>query len=77
MPIYTLRDIKTNKVWDVTCTWDELQTILDELPDVVKELSTPKIVSGVGSLHSKVPDGFRDKLNHIKKGSGRGNTIKT
>jgi len=77
MPTYTLRDIKTNKVWDVTCSWDELQIILDELPDVVKELSTPRIVSGVGSLHSKVPDGFRDKLNQIKKGSGQGNTIKT
>lgn len=77
MPIYTLRDIKTNKVWDVNCTWDELQIILDELPDVIKELSTPKIVSGVGSLQSKVPDGFKDKLNQIKKGSGQGNTIKT
>jgi hypothetical protein len=77
MPIYTLRDIKTNTVWDVNCTWDELQIILDELPDVIKELSTPKIVSGVGSLQSKVPDGFKDKLNQIKKGSGQGNTIKT
>jgi hypothetical protein len=77
MPTYTLRNIKTNKVWDVNCSWDELQTILDEMPDVIKELSTPKIVSGVGSLHSKVPDGFRDKLNQIKKGSGQGNTIKT
>jgi hypothetical protein len=53
-----------------------LQTILDELPDVVKVLSTPKIVTGVGSLHSKVPDGFKDKLKQIKKGSGRGDTIK-
>ena len=77
MPTYTLRDIKTNKVWDVICTWDELQNILDEMPDVIKELSTPKIVTGVGSLHSKVPDGFKDKLNQIKKGSGQGNTIKT
>lgn len=77
MPTYTLRDIKTNKVWDVICTWDELQNILDEMPDVIKELSTPKIVTGVGSLHSKVPDGFKDKLNQIKKGSSRDNTIKT
>jgi hypothetical protein len=76
MPTYTLRDIKTNKVWDVTCSWDELQIILDELPDVVKELSTPKIVTGVGSLHSKVPDGFKDRLKQIKKTSGRGENIK-
>ena len=37
----------------------------------------PSIVSGVGNLHSKVPDGFKDRLNQIKKGSGAGNTIKT
>ena len=76
MPTYTLRDIKTNNEWDVVCSYDELQTILDELPDVIKVLSTPKIVTGVGSLHSKVPDGFKDKLKQIKKGSGRGDTIK-
>ena len=77
MPTYTLRDIKSQNQWDVVCSYDELQTILDEMPDVVKVLSTPKIVTGVGSLHSKVPDGFKDKLNQIKKGSGKSNTIKT
>ena len=77
MPTYTLRDIKTNNQWDVVCSYDELQTILDEMPDVIKVLSTPKIVTGVGSLQSKVPDGFIVKLNQIKKGSGKGNTIKT
>jgi hypothetical protein len=77
MPTYTLRDIKTQNQWDVVCSYEELQNILDEMPDVVKVLSTPKIVTGVGSLQSKVPDGFKDKLNQIKKGSGKGNTIKT
>lgn len=77
MPTYTLRDIKTNDQWDVHCSYDELQTILDEMPDVIKVLSTPKIVTSVGTLHGKIPDGFKDKLNQIKKGSGRGNTIKT
>ena len=77
MPTYTLRDIKTLQEWDIVCSYEELQTTLDELPDVIRVLSTPKIVTGVGSLHSKVPDGFKDKLNQIKKGSGRDNTIKT
>lgn len=45
--------------------------------DIIKVLSTPKIVAGVGSLHSKVPDGFKDRLKQIKQTSGRGNTIKT
>ena len=77
MPTYTLRNIKTLNEWDVICSYDELQTILDETPDVVKVLSTPKIVTGVGTLHGKIPDGFKDKLNQIKKGSGRNNTIRT
>lgn len=77
MPTYTLRDIKTRQEWDIVCSYEELQRTLDELPDVIRVLSTPKIVTGVGSLHSKVPDGFKDKLNQIKKGSGQGNTIKT
>ena len=76
MPTYTLRDKKTNDEWDVNCSYEDLKIILNEMPDVMKVLSTPKIVSGVGSLQSKVPDGFKDKLKQIKKGSGQGNTIK-
>jgi len=77
MPTYTVKDLKTNAQWDVSCSWNELQELLDNSPDLIKVLSTPHFVSGVGNLHSKIPDGFRDKLNQIKKGSGRGNTIKT
>jgi|TARA_B100000900_G_C20242316_1_gene578407 hypothetical protein len=51
--------------------------MLDNSPDLVKVLSTPNFShSGVGSLQSKVPDGFKDRLKQIKKGSGEGNTIK-
>jgi len=77
MPTYTLRNIKTKKTWDVTCSWNELQSLIESSPNVEKVLSSPKIVGGVGTLHGKVPDGFRDKLNQIKKGSGKDNTIKT
>ena len=42
-----------------------------------EEMSTRNVsYSGVGSLQSKVPDGFKDKLKQIKKSSGKGNTIK-
>lgn len=76
MPTYTLRNIKTNEQWDVKCTFHELAPMLED-DDIVKVLTTPRIVSGQGNLHSKVPHGFRDKLNDIKSKSGRGNTIKT
>lgn len=77
MPSYTLKDIKINHTWDVVCSWDELQTILNEMPDVVQVLSAPKVVASVGSLNSKVPDGFKDVLNKVKSGAGEGSTIKT
>jgi len=77
MPSYTLKDTKTNDTWDVVCSWDELQKILDELPDVIQVLSTPKIVSQAGSTLSKTDDGWKEVLNKVKSGSGRSNTIKT
>ena len=53
-----------------------LREDLDEQPDVIRVLSTPKIVSGVGSLMSKTDDGWKDNLRRIKEGSGKGDTIK-
>lgn len=77
MPVYTLKDLKSQNQWDVTCSWDELQTMLNEQPDVKQVLSAPKIVSSVsGNRDLKVPDGFKDLLkNKVKKGSGKGNTV--
>ena len=77
MPSYTLKDTKNNYTWDIVCSWNELQIILDEMPDVIQVLSAPKVVAGVGSLNSKVPDGFKDVLNKVKSEAGEGNTIKT
>ncbi|QVW27132.1 hypothetical protein [Escherichia phage A221] len=37
-------------------------------------VGAPKIVSGVKGPQS-APDGFKDVLRTIKKGSGKGNTI--
>lgn len=77
MPVYTLKDLKSQNQWDVTCSWDELQTMLNEQPDVKQVLSAPKIVSSrMGNNDLKVPDGFKDLLkNKVKKGSGKGNTV--
>lgn len=77
VPKYTLRDIKTNKTWDVTCSWDELQTILDEMPDVVKDLSTPAFAGNTVSNLRRAGSEWNDHLSRIKKGSGSSNTIKT
>tara|TARA_A100001388_G_scaffold223723_1_gene174566 strand:- start:131 stop:364 length:234 start_codon:yes stop_codon:yes gene_type:complete len=77
VPKYTLRDIKTNKTWDVTCSWDELQIILDEMPDVVKDLSTPAFAGNTMSNLRRAGSEWNDHLSRIKKGSAKDNTIKT
>jgi hypothetical protein len=69
-----LRNKRTDETWQVLCTYEEMKKRLSDEVELV--LSTPKFVSGVGNLHSKVPDGFKDRLGQIKKTSGRGNTIK-
>ena len=74
MPTYMLRNKRTDETWQVLCTYEEVKKRLSDEVELV--LSTPKFVSGVGNLHSKVPDGFKDRLGQIKKGSGSGNTIK-
>jgi len=70
-----MRDIKTKEEFEVTCTWTEMQELLNENTNLVQKLSTPKIISG-RSGGMKVPDGFTDLKKNIKKHSGRGNTIK-
>jgi hypothetical protein len=74
MPIYTLRKISTGEEWDVNCTFHELAPMLED-DDIIKVLSVPKIVSGVGSNLSKTDDGWKETLGKIKKGAGRGNTV--
>lgn len=77
MPTYTVKkaDSDSDHEWDVICSYTELKEMCEEY-GLVQVMKAPKIVTGVGSLHSKVPDGFKDKLKQIKKGSGAGNTIK-
>ena len=75
MPTYTLRNKKTEEMWQVICSYDEMKRKLDEDIELVPVF--PKIVSGVGSLLSKTDDGWKDSLKRIKSGSGKGNTIKT
>tara|TARA_Y100001963_G_C6789627_1_gene454759 strand:+ start:846 stop:1073 length:228 start_codon:yes stop_codon:yes gene_type:complete len=74
MPIYTVEN-KDGDEWDVNCSYEELQTMLKEknLRHVYKP---PNIASTHGSLLSKTPDGWKDRLKQIKKGSGKGDTIK-
>lgn len=74
MPLYTLRDNKTGHEWDVNCSFDELQTILDELPDTSRVLKPNNFITQHGSIHSRTDTDFRSHLKAIKK-KYPGNTI--
>jgi len=74
MPTYTLRNKRTEQIWQTLCSYDEMKAKLNDEVELVPVM--PNIVSGVGSLMSKTDDGWKDNLKRIKEGSGRGNTIK-
>ena len=76
MPTYKLRNKKSQEITEVFCNWKALQEMLNNDPDLVQMLTTPKIVSGVGSISRHTSDGWKDHLKEIKKNSGEGNTIK-
>lgn len=79
MPVYTVKDLKTQNQWDVNCSYNELQELLDYSPDLIKVLTVPHFSATGGATHvnKNTSDGWKDLLGRIKKGSGKGNTIKT
>ena len=74
MPTYTLRNNKTEEMWQILCSYNEMKSKLNDDIELVPVF--PKIVSGVGNLHGKTDDGWKDNLKRIKARSGKGNTIK-
>lgn len=77
MPTYTVKkdDPKSTKTWEVYCSYKELEEMCEEY-NLKQVLSTPKIVSGTGSLTRKTDNGWKEQLGRIKSAAGRNNTIK-
>lgn len=78
MPIYTVRrdSADAERSWEVSCSWKELQDMLEEYK-LIQVLSAPRIVESTGGVLSKTPDSWKEHLGRVKKGAGVGNTIKT
>ena len=47
MPTYIITNTETNKTSEKFCTWNELETFLEENPHFKKELTTPNFISGI------------------------------
>ena len=78
MPTYDIKNTETGEEKEVIMSYDALQVYLDTHKEWKQvHLGASKIVSNTGSILGKTSDGWKDVLKGIKKGSGRGNTIKT
>lgn len=75
MPYYTLKNNETGDTEDIICTYEEMKSRLEQNPHLQQVLSSPRIVSGIKDVRSRTPDGFKDVLRKVKKGSGKTNTI--
>ena len=74
MPVYTLKDTKTQEEWDVNMSYDELQKVLDEMADVIRVIKPNQFITIHGSTMSRTDTDFRSHLKAIQK-KYPGNTI--
>jgi hypothetical protein len=80
MPNYNFRHKENGDVQKVFLRISELDEWKEANPEweyYIPMGSTFSISSnGTGDMLAKVPDGFKDRLNSIKKGAGENNSIK-
>ena len=65
MPTYTIRNKKTQTIFEVFCKYPELQEMLEDDPDLVQMLTTPSIISGIEGKTFKEDSGFRENMQRI------------
>ena len=75
MPTDAIKNKETEEYFEVFCSYEVLQNMLNEDETLSHVIQAPKLVTQVGSTIGKTSEGWRDLLKSIKKGSGRGNTI--
>ena len=79
MPLVDLKNTSTGEVEEFFISISEKERMIEsgEWTQVHRDLASNQIVTHVGGTLSKTSDGWKDLLGSIKKGSGRGCTIKT
>jgi hypothetical protein len=75
MPLYTLENTKTGELETMTCSYDEMKSLVSS-GKYTYVPGAPRIVSGTGTITGKIDSGFNDVLTRIKK-ANRGSTIQT
>lgn len=70
MPLYSMKNIKTGEISDMHLSFAEREDLLEK-GEYEQQISGINIVSGVRSLNSRTPDGFKDFLKNMKDKRGR------
>jgi len=78
MPLYTIINDETNEMEDLFCSYDEMQKTLKEKGDSWRNIiGMPALVSSTGNVVNKTSGDWKNLLQRMEKGSGRGTNFKT
>ena len=69
MAIYPVKNLKTGEMKELQMTIAQYEEWRDNHPDWDKDwmAGVASAVSGVGDYQNKLPQGFKDRLNNVKK----------
>ena len=69
MPMYSVKHLKTGEQKEMTMTISEYEQWRKDNSDWDKDwmAGVAAAVSGVGDYQNKLPQGFKDRLNNVKK----------
>ena len=67
--MYSVKHLKTGEQKEMTMTIAQYEEWREENPDWDKDwmAGVASAVSGVGDYQNKLPQGFKDRLNNVKK----------
>ena len=69
MPMYSVKHLKTGEQKEMTMTIAQYEEWREENPDWDKDwmAGVASAVSGVSDYQNKLPQGFKDRINNVKK----------
>jgi hypothetical protein len=76
MPLYIIKNRKTENTQTIMCSWNSLQEKLTDLgEDWTQQIGAPALISHTGNIVNKTSSEFKQLLGNIKKGSDKSSTI--
>ena len=77
MPTYDLKNTKTGEIKEMIISISKKEEMIASGDWVQVHLSAPMDVTHTGNMINKTSGDWKNLMERMQKGSGRGNTIKT